>query len=284
MSEVAGEEATWRFDVDTLRITPGRGRGAHKLRQAIGELSVPLEALTGVSYEPERSGAKLRLQLRDGADPLLRAARGQLQEAADPYQLTVDGSRSGAAEFLADRVREALLVKQVPGGPCQRYLMSGPQVPLTATAGDGSASFDGRQVRLEWNWLAEEDKSAAGAQRIALTDIVEVEWVPLVGVENGRLRFRTTGAPQGLPAKRDPHCITWGLRREGGTTVLLAAAVIARLPHPFANEEPVPENPDGSSDPDAMLRRLRELGELHRDGTLTDEEFTAAKRLLLRDP
>jgi hypothetical protein len=31
-----------------------------------------------------------------------------------------------------------------------------------------------------------------------------------------------------------------------------------------------------------MLRRLRELGELHRAGVLTDEEFTAAKQALLR--
>lgn len=282
MSEVAGEEATWSFDVEKVRITPGKGRGVHKLRQAIGELSVPLEALAGVSYEPDRGGAKLRLLLRDGADPFLRAARGQLQEAADPYRLTVDTSRSGAAEFFADQVREALLVEQVPGGPSDRYLLPAPPVPLTATAGDGSASFDGEQVRLEWNWLAEETKSATGTQRIALTDIVEVEWVPLVGMENGRLRFRTSGAPDSLPAKRDPHCLTWGLRKEGGTTVLLATAVIARLPHPFAHEEPESENPAENRDPDAMLRRLRELGELHRDGTLTDEEFAAAKALLLR--
>ena len=31
-----------------------------------------------------------------------------------------------------------------------------------------------------------------------------------------------------------------------------------------------------------MLRRLRELGELHRDGVLTDEEFVMAKQAILR--
>jgi hypothetical protein len=30
------------------------------------------------------------------------------------------------------------------------------------------------------------------------------------------------------------------------------------------------------------LRRLRELGDLHRDGILTDEEFATAKQALLR--
>ena len=43
--------------------------------------------------------------------------------------------------------------------------------------------------------------------------------------------------------------------------------------------------PPGAADPDdadALLRRLRELGGLHRDGVLTDEEFTAAKQAILR--
>ncbi|WP_146065331.1 SHOCT domain-containing protein, partial [Streptomyces sp. B226SN101] len=33
---------------------------------------------------------------------------------------------------------------------------------------------------------------------------------------------------------------------------------------------------------DALLRRLRELGELHRAGVLTDEEFSTAKQAVLR--
>ncbi|MER6708466.1 SHOCT domain-containing protein, partial [Streptomyces fumanus] len=35
-------------------------------------------------------------------------------------------------------------------------------------------------------------------------------------------------------------------------------------------------------DHDALLRRLRELGELHRDGVLTDEEFALAKQAVLK--
>jgi hypothetical protein len=33
---------------------------------------------------------------------------------------------------------------------------------------------------------------------------------------------------------------------------------------------------------DALLRRLRELGDLHKDGVLTEEKFTVAKQALLR--
>jgi hypothetical protein len=70
---------------------------------------------------------------------------------------------------------------------------------------------------------------------------------------------------------------------------LVAAAVQARLPHPAAQaaarEEPprpaaVPE-PAGD-DHDVLLRRLRELGGLHRDGVLTDEEFALAKQAVLK--
>jgi hypothetical protein len=34
---------------------------------------------------------------------------------------------------------------------------------------------------------------------------------------------------------------------------------------------------------DVLLRRLRELGQLHRDGVLTDEEFARAKAAVLKD-
>jgi hypothetical protein len=42
---------------------------------------------------------------------------------------------------------------------------------------------------------------------------------------------------------------------------------------------PVPAQADHH---DVLLRRLRELGELHRDGVLTDEEFAATKAAVLR--
>jgi hypothetical protein len=72
---------------------------------------------------------------------------------------------------------------------------------------------------------------------------------------------------------------------------LVAAAVQARLPHPAAAVEDRPaEEPEGAAAPgpgpeadhDALLRRLRELGELHKEGVLTDEEFALAKQAVLK--
>jgi hypothetical protein len=289
MAEVIGRDGTWTFDGELIRIIPGRHRGVPKLRQALGDLSVPLTAVAGAAYEPGRKGGQLRLRLRDGADPLTQAARGQLPDGADPYQLTVDADRTGVAEYFVDEVRHALLLEQSPEAPCDRYLLPGPSVPLAAAAGDGTAAFDGVRVRLDWNWMAEESKRSAGPREIALTDLVGVDWTPIVGFENGHLRFRVKGETAAPPPKHDPNCLTWGLKKEGGTTVLLAAAVVARLPHPSGaapahtavESGRAAETPRG--DPDALLRRLRELGDLHREGVLTDEEFSIAKQKLLRD-
>ncbi len=45
---------------------------------------------------------------------------------------------------------------------------------------------------------------------------------------------------------------------------------------------PAPVAPP-AGDHDTLLRRLRELGELHRAGVLTDEEFSTAKQAVLRN-
>ncbi|MDA8371640.1 MAG: DUF4429 domain-containing protein [Nocardiopsaceae bacterium] len=293
MAEVMGQDGTWTFDGDIVRIVPGGGRGVHKLRQVLGEVAVPLAAVAGLSYEPGRKGGWIRLRLREGADPLTTAAGGRLAEAADPWRLAVGADRVGVAEYFVDEVRRAVLLEQVPSQPCDRFLLPGPAVPLTATASDGTAVFDGERIRLEWNWMTGESKASAGPRQLHVGDLAGVEWYPNHGLEDGFLRFRLKSDPGGAQPKHDPNCLvmTWGTQKEVGTTVLLAAAVTARLPHPLGGTGPVEAveaalaaaSSAGAAgeDYDALLRRLRELGDLHRDGVLTDEEFTAAKQMLL---
>jgi hypothetical protein len=286
VADVRTREGTWTFDDEILRIVPSRNRRAHKLRQALGEREVPLAAIAGIAFEPSRKGGRLRLRLRDGSDPFQHVVGGKLGDDADPYGLTVERDAAGAAGFLVDEVRHELRLHDVPATASDRFLLPSPAVPLTATAGDGTASFDGRRVRIEWTEWAEEAKTAVGPQELPLDEISGVEWVPIVGFTNGFVRF-LGGKGSDLPPKRDPRCITWGMLREGGTMSLLAAAVVARLPHPHAEDaEPValePAAPDSDGDEhDRVLRRIRELGELHRDGVLDDEEFAVAKQALLR--
>ncbi|MGW3127742.1 DUF4429 domain-containing protein [Streptomyces sp. NPDC001123] len=287
MAEIIQKDGIWAFDGDALRLTPGRDRSVGVLRRTLGELVVPLGALAGISFEQGRRQGRLRLRLRDGADPLLHATGGRLAEPHDPYQLTVESDRYGVAEYFTDEVRDALLLERVPGTPVSEYLLPGPTLPLSVSAGDGTASFDGERVRLEWNWKTEDVKAAAGPRTLALADILGVEWQPSAGLENGHLRFRVAGAPARERAKYDPNAVElWGFKRDP-LMALVAAAVQARLPHPSAAVAPEASREPGSPetagvDHDALLRRLRELGELHREGVLTDEEFATAKQAVLK--
>ncbi|PWS40744.1 Tat pathway signal sequence domain protein, partial [Streptomyces sp. ZEA17I] len=54
------------------------------------------------------------------------------------------------------------------------------------------------------------------------------------------------------------------------------APALTKAPEPPAAPVPPP-----ADDHDVLLRRLRELGELHRAGVLTDEEFSTAKQAIL---
>ncbi|SCE10287.1 putative transposase, partial [Streptomyces sp. di188] len=109
MAEIIQKDGTWTFDGATLRLTPGRDKNVGLLRRTLGEVAVPLEALAGVSLEQGKKSGRLRLRLRDGADPLLHATGGRLTEPHDPYQLAVESDRYGVAEYFTEEVRTALL-------------------------------------------------------------------------------------------------------------------------------------------------------------------------------
>lgn len=170
----------------------------------------------------------------------------------------------------------------MPGGACEEYLVPPPEVPISASAGDATVSFDGERVRLEWTWMANSSKESAGPQEFPLSDVTQVEWTPLSGAGYGSLRFRIKGEGPALPPTKDLRCVSWGLQKFGGLTALVAAAVHARLSaEPVAAAAALAPAPSGDEH-DAILRRLVELGELHRSGVLTEEEFAAAKQAMLR--
>ncbi|GAA3953596.1 DUF4429 domain-containing protein [Streptomyces marokkonensis] len=296
MAEIIQRDGTWAFDGSTVRITPGRHRSVSLFRQTYGEVSVPLEAVTGVALEPERRRGRLRLRLREGADPLLQATGGRLPDAADPYRLTVETDRCGVAEYIAEEIRHALLLDQIPREPTKAYLLPGPPVPVSARSSDGTVSFDGAQVRIDWADTSDRVKRATGPRIIDVGDLTKVEWLPNSGAKDGFLRFvtRETAFAALLPEK-DPYALDlWGSTRRDLLTALIATAVTARLPHPSARTHthtayppraagsPPPAVPTPADHHDVLLRRLRELGDLHRSGVLTDAEFATTKAAVLR--
>ncbi|MFG2603759.1 DUF4429 domain-containing protein [Streptomyces sp. NPDC048514] len=306
MAEIIQRDGTWAFDGSTIRITPGLHRSVALFRQTYGEISVPLEAVAGVVHEPDRRRGRLRLRLRlrEGADPLLQATGGRLPGAADPYRLTVAADRSGVAEYVVEEIRQALFLEKVPKEPTTGYLLPGPPVPVSVRSSDGTVSFDGNRVRIDWADTSGRVKRATGPRILGLGDLVRVEWLPNSGHGDGFLRFVTPETMyRELPPERDPHSLDlWGNARRDLLTALVAAAVTARLPHPStgAGTARLPHPSTGAggvcggSDRrrgvvparpghhDVLLRRLRELGELHRDGVLTDEEFATTKAAVLR--
>ncbi|KOV67174.1 DUF4429 domain-containing protein [Streptomyces sp. MMG1121] len=292
MAEIIARDGTWAFDGSTIRITPGLHRSVPLFRQTYGEVSVPLEAVSGVVYEPERKRGRLRMRLRDGADPLLQATGGRLPDPADPYRLSVDADRSGVAEYVAQEIRHALLLDRVPQEPTAGYLLPGPPVPVSVRSSDGTVSFDGGQVRIDWSDTSDRVKRATGPRIIGLGDLVQVEWLPNSGYEDGFLRFVTPETVYSkLPPERDPYTLDlWGSVRRDLLTALVATAVTARLPHPSTRVAGARDGlgrlraavPAQADHHDVLLRRLRELGELHRNGVLTDEEFALTKAAVLR--
>jgi hypothetical protein len=295
MAEIIQRDGTWAFDGSTVRITPGLHRSVPLFRQTYGEIAVPLEAISGVAFEPERKRGRLRMRLREGADPLLHATGGRLPDPADPYRLLVEVDRAGVAEYVAEEIRRSLLLDQIPTEPTKAYLLPGPPVPVSVRSSDGTVSFDGTRVRIDWADTSDRVKRATGPRIIDLGDLVQVEWLPNSGYEDGFLRFVTRETTfSKLPPEKDPYALDlWGSARRDLLTALVATAVTARLPHPSTrvaveNGVPAARRPLTAAVPpqadhhDALLRRLRELGELHRDGVLTDEEFAMTKAAVLR--
>lgn len=296
MAEIIQRDGTWAFDGTTIRITPGLHRSVPLFRQTYGEIAVPLEAVSGVVFEPERKRGRLRMRLREGADPLLQATGGRLPDPADPYRLVVDVDRAGVAEYVAEEIRRSLLLDQIPKDPTKTYLLPGPPVPVSVRSSDGTVSFDGTQVRIDWADTSDRVKRATGPRIINVGDLVQVEWLPNSGYEDGFLRFVTREtAFSKLPTEKDPFALDlWGSTRRDLLTALVATAVTARLPHPStrsiveyddqraARPQLTAAVPPPADHHDVLLRRLRELGELYRDGVLTDEEFAMTKAAVLR--
>ncbi|MGW1724518.1 DUF4429 domain-containing protein [Streptomyces sp. NPDC002306] len=278
---LAGFHAAWEFESDSVLIRYERGIRTPKLFQALGERRVPLAAIEAVTLTPGKRGTVvLRAEPRPGADPLMEAAAGQLKEGADPYRLVLPAERETLAEYYADELR-ALLTES---GPAERHLVPAPEAPRQFKAYDAKASFDGRTVSFRWFWTgASSTKWKAGDQSFPVTALAGVEWrSPEVFEGHLRLLRRDAAQPQSAPADQDPAAVVFGLGYGPVHESLpFAAAVLAavRAGGP-AGVVPVPAP---RRDPADIAERIRHLGELHRAGLVTDEEFSVKKAELLAE-
>ncbi|WP_167153479.1 DUF4429 domain-containing protein [Streptomyces sp. MBT27] len=283
---LAGIHATWEFESDSVLIRFERGIRAPKLFQALRERRIPHEALESVSLSHGKRGTVvLHAVPRPGADPLMDAAAGQLKEACDPYRLVLPAERETLAEYYADELRTALV--PYASKPADRHLVDPPGTPLNFKAYDGRAGFDGRQVTFRWFWTgASSEKWKAGDQTFPITALSGVEWRS-PEVFDGHLRLLRRDADDGpAQADRDPASVVFGLGYGPVHESLpFAAAVLAAVRGGGGASIPLQAVPvaAGRRDPADIAERIRHLGDLHRAGLVTDDEFTAKKAELLAE-
>ncbi|MEU9730243.1 DUF4429 domain-containing protein [Streptomyces sp. NPDC048002] len=281
---LAGFHAAWEFESDSVLIRYERGIRTPKLLQALGERRVPLDAISAVTLDPGKRGTVvLRVEPRPGADPLMEAAGGQLKEGCDPYRLVLPAERETLAEYYADELKARLK----ESGPADRFLVAAPEAPRAFKAYDGKASFDGRTVSFRWFWTgASSAKWKAGDQSFAIGDLCGVEWRS-PEVFEGHLRLLRRGETGPAQVDHDPAAVVFGLGYGPVHESLpFAASVLAAVRSAAPAVPVVPAVPAAAaprSDPADIAERIRHLGELHRAGLLTDEEFSAKKAELLAE-
>ncbi|TVZ86719.1 putative oligomerization/nucleic acid binding protein [Streptomyces sp. BK340] len=277
---LAGFHAVWEFESDSVLIRYERGIRTPKLFQALGERRIPLSAVEEVALTPGKRGTvALRLRPRVGADPLWEAASGQLREGSDPYRLALPAERSTLAEYYADELKGLL----TESGPTDRYLVAAPTAPLQFKAYDGKASFDGTTVQFRWSWTgASSAKWKAGDQSFAVSGLSGVEWrSPEVFEGHLRLLPREGGSARPAQPDQDPASVVFGL---GYGPVHESLPFAAAVLEAARTRGPVPAVPaPARRDPADIAERIRHLGELHRAGLLTDEEFSQKKAELLAE-
>ncbi|MEU5302775.1 DUF4429 domain-containing protein [Streptomyces noursei] len=287
---LVGFHAAWEFDSDSVLIRFERGIRRPRLFQALGERRIPYEALRSVEVSAGRRGTVvLRAVPRQGADPLMEAANGQLREDADPYRLVLPADRETLASYYADELRAAL--GPAAGEPAERHLVAAPPPPLHFKAYDGKASFDGRSVVFRWFWTgASSAKWKSGDQTFAIGELAGVEWRS-PEILNGYLRLLERDAPErpSGEADQDPTAVVFGL---GYGPVHESLPFAASVLQAVRAAEPAPDGPErapvrraGSTgrDPADIADRIRHLGELHEAGLLTDVEFSTKKAELLAE-
>ncbi|MFJ6566514.1 DUF4429 domain-containing protein [Streptomyces sp. NPDC091292] len=292
---LAGFQAAWEFESDSVLIRFERGIRTPKLFQALGERRIPHEAVAAVTLTPGKRGTVvLHAVPRPGADPLMDAADGQLKDGCDPYRLVLPAERETLAEYYADELRP--LVTRDGDAPADRYLVAAPEAPLHFKAYDGKATFDGKSVSYRWFWTgASSAKWKAGDQTFPVSDLSGVEWRSPELFEGHLRLLRRTGSgaqvPQPPQADQDPAAVVFGLGYGPVHESLpFAAAVLAavRSSGPATGPGTAPALPAERTaaarrDPADIADRIRHLGELHQAGLVTDAEFTSKKAELLAE-
>lgn len=286
MEEVNGHHAIWRFDEKTVRIGFGAGRKVPQLYKSLGRCEVPLAAVREVDFDPgdRKRGWRLRMRMVEGADPY--SPLDTTGKASTPLLLTGPHDRELVTEYFAERLTESAryarqtLETPLDPGEVARGLV--PRPPLQVRTAEGSASFDGERVRLQWDgWMASTAKEREQSREYRLSEMESIEWVPQVDFDEGFLRvvLRGVSLSEGTSRENDFFSLVSHGLKGSDETLLMAATVNSHIGSAW---EPAELEATTSADgDDAIFAKIRELGRLHAEGLLTEDEFNTKKVQLL---
>ncbi|WP_017570080.1 DUF4429 domain-containing protein, partial [Nocardiopsis halotolerans] len=235
-----------------------------------------------------KHGWRLRLRLVEDTDPYaLLGAPGR--DALTPLMITGPHDGELLAEYYSEQIAaSARFARETRTGEIDpREVARGlvARAPLQVRTAEGSASFDGTRVRLQWDgWLASTVKEKEKSRDYQLSEIESAHWYPPVDVTEGYLRIVLRGVtiPKATALENDLFTLASHGSKGSEETLLMAATINA---HVEAAEDPQQEHaaleaPAGDGG-EAIFAKIRELGRLHAEGLLTDEEFSAKKAELL---
>ncbi|PDP85230.1 hypothetical protein CQJ94_23290 [Glycomyces fuscus] len=289
MEELRGHHGTWRIDDETIRIRFGSGRKVPALFRSLGSCSVPMAAVREVDFDrgSRKHGWRLRLRLVEGADPYtLLGLPGR--DALTPLLLTGPHESELLAEYYSEQVAaSARLARETLSDPVDaREVVRGlaARPPLQVRTAEGSAAFDGTRVRLQWDgWLASTAKQKEKSRDYQLSEIETAHWYPPVDVTEGYLRIVLRGVtiPEATALDNDFFTLASHGTRGSEETLLMAVTINAHVAAGEAPDRPAAITGAAADDGEAVFAKIRELGRLHAEGLLTDEEFSAKKAELL---
>ncbi|MFL1377817.1 MULTISPECIES: DUF4429 domain-containing protein [unclassified Nocardiopsis] len=286
MEELRGHHALWRIDDETVRIRFDSGRKVPTLFKALAGCEVPLAAVREVDFHQgdRRHGWRLRLDLVPGVDPYV-VLGVSARNALTPLVLTGPHDTELVAEYVADKIRDLAryardtLTGELDRTEVARALVARP--PVQARTAEGSASFDGEKVRLQWDgWLASSAKEKEKSREYRLTEIDSVHWHPQVDVTEGYMRIVLRGVtlPEATSLENDFFTLASHGSKGAEETFLMAATLNAYIGR--APAAPALEGGEAGG-AEEVFAKIRELGRLHAEGLLTDQEFADKKAELL---
>ncbi|TDD05330.1 DUF4429 domain-containing protein [Saccharopolyspora terrae] len=289
--ELTGTNATWVFEDDRIEINYSSGLGHPRLLRKLKHRTIPYRAISRASSAGGDGNPQLTLHLRPGADPLTEVAAGQLSDDSEPHQIELEPNQQELAAYYADHINDHCDLNPDSDSPAAHFLVEVDQSPRRLKGYDGEATFDGSAVEFQWHPDASGAKHRSPKRRHELTELAGVEWVK-PGLTSGHLLLLPRGERSDAPPADNIRSLLFGFGF--GTTansLPFAAAVLAAIQQAQPGAAAVggstdrlmlpaaPQRPEMSRED--VLATIRELGQLHADGILTQEEFEQKKRELL---